>query len=195
MRTAATTLLSLACLCTMSTAQAQTLTRAQQIAAAVSPAPAELQQDAAVMVFENGRWTTVRQGTNEMICLGDEPGDDRFHVACYHKALDPFMARGRELEAAGTPRDQIQQIREREARAGTPWKMPDVPAALYSYTGPAGSFDPATGQVKGLGKLHVIYVPFATQETTGLTTTPGPGVPWLMNPGMPWAHIMLMPSE
>ena len=30
-----------------------------------------------------------------MICLADDPNESpRWHVACYHKALEPFMARG-----------------------------------------------------------------------------------------------------
>ena len=36
-----------------------------------------------------------------MACLANSPGVDRWHVACYHRSLEPFMARGHELRAAG----------------------------------------------------------------------------------------------
>ena len=74
--------------------------------------------------------------------------------------------------------------------------MPRQPTALYSLTGPAGSFDPATGAVRGANRVYVVYIPYATPETTGLSPTPATGTPWLMNPGKPWAHIMLVqPAE
>ena len=42
----------------------------------------------------------------------------------------------------------------------------------------------------------MIYVPFATAETTGLPVKPIPGgAPWLMNPGTGGAHIMINPPR
>jgi hypothetical protein len=41
----------------------------------------------------------------------------------------------------------------------------------------------------------VIYVPFATAETTGLSTKPVENGPWLMDPGTPGAHIMITPTR
>jgi len=40
--------------------------------------------------------------------------------------------------------------------------------------------------------LYVIYIPYATVESTGLATSPvSEGAPWLMDAGKPWAHIMV----
>jgi hypothetical protein len=40
----------------------------------------------------------------------------------------------------------------------------------------------------------VIYIPYATAESTGLPAKPGsPGMPWIMNPGTARAHIMIDP--
>ena len=52
--------------------------------------------------------------------------------------------------------------------------------------------DPVTGIVSGAEPLYVIYVPYATPESIGLSTVPVGGQPWLMFPGLPWAHIMIM---
>lgn len=177
------------------TASAQQRTPEEQIRAAVAPAPIEMQDGAKVLGYSaEGKLVTLREGTNDLICLADDPEDDRFHVACYHNSLEPFMARGRELAAEGKSREEIQQIREDEANQGV-FKMPEAPAALYSFTGPVDSFNYETGEVDGAGRLYVVYIPYATAETTGLSTTPSTGSPWLMNPGKPWAHIMLIPES
>jgi hypothetical protein len=72
--------------------------------------------------------------------------------------------------------------------------MPSDPAALYSLTGPVDSLDPATGEVTGARRLFVLYVPFATGESTGLPTTGRVGEPWLMDAGTAKAHIMFVPD-
>jgi hypothetical protein len=167
---------------------------AEQIAAAVLPLPADLRASATVMGYApDGRFVTLRDGAGAMTCLASNPKMERFHVACYHKSLEPFMARGRELRAQGVTGVQVDSVRFREARAGT-LKLPKEPALLYSLTG--GSYDPATGAATGSRPLFVVYMPYATAESTGLSATPvrGGGVPWIMLPGTPKAHIMFTPS-
>jgi hypothetical protein len=165
---------------------------AQQIAAAVLPLPADLREGATVMGYApDGKFVTLRQGSGAMHCLASNPKSERFHVACYHKSLEPFMARGRELRAEGVRGDQVDSVRFREARTGQ-LKLPKEPALLYSLTG--GSFDPATGTATGARPLFVVYVPFATSESTGLSARATTGAPWIMSPGTPKAHIMFTPS-
>jgi hypothetical protein len=168
----------------------------QQIAGAVAPLPPELREDAIVLGYRPlGRGlVTLREGSGEMICLADDPFEaERFHAACYHRSLEPFMARGRELRAQGViDRAIIDSVRQAEAESGA-LPMPEHPAALYSLTGPAGAFDAATGEVTGATPLFVLYMPWATAEVTGLSARPKRGEPWIMFPGKPWAHIMLVP--
>jgi hypothetical protein len=167
---------------------------AQQIAAAVLPLPADLRANATVMGYApDGRFVTLREGTGAMTCLASNPAMPRFHVACYHKSLEPFMARGRELRAHGVTGDRVDSVRFREARAGK-LRLPKEPALLYSLTG--GSYDAATNSASGARPLFVVYMPYATAESTGLSATPvrGGGVPWIMFPGTPKAHIMFTPA-
>lgn len=161
-----------------------------QVAEAVAALPAELRDAAAVLGYrgESGELVKLRAGTNGMVCLADSPNDEKFHVACYHESLEPFMARGRRLRADSLERQEIMRIRREEIEAGT-LPFPDHPAALYSLTG--GSYNPESGEVEGAEGLHVIYLPYATPESTGLSTAPSESVPWLMFPGMPWAHVMI----
>ena len=165
-----------------------------QIAGAVMAAPADQRASATVIGYDTqGRTTTLRKGTGHLVCLADDPRKDGFSVACYHKDLEPFMARGRELAAAGTKGvGPAEDVRYKEIAAGT-LTMPKAPALLTVVQGTA--FDAATTTVTDAYTRWVIYTPNATAESTGLPTTPGPGVPWLMFPGTPGAHIMISPSR
>lgn len=163
---------------------------AKQVAAAVAAAPQELRDDATVLGYNDSKkLVTLREGKGDMVCLADDPSVEQFHVACYHKALEPFMARGRALRAEGVKGDQVDSARFREIKAGK-LKMPSTPSALYTLTGPPTSFDPETSKVTGARWLYVVYIPGATTASTGLTEKPAPGVPWIMFPGTPKAHIM-----
>jgi hypothetical protein len=163
---------------------------AEQIAAAVLPLPEELRDGATVLGYrEPGRLVELRRGTNEMRCLALYVMRQDFHVACYHNALEPFMARGRALRAQGVQGTQVDTVRFREIAAGT-LPMPAY-GTLYSITTPRANFDPATRTVRDAGLLAVVYIPGATAESTGLTTRPRSDGPWLMFPGTPKAHIMM----
>lgn len=173
-------------------AQSAIPTAEQQIIAAVSPAPEKMQDDATVLGYNtDGELVTLREGNNELICLADEPADDRFHVACYHKDLEPFMKRGRELRDKGMSGDEIREIRENEIESGDLY-MPEHPTTLYSLTGPADGWDYLNNSLREARPLYVVYIPYATVEQTGLASRPvSQGAPWLMDAGTPWAHIMV----
>ena len=179
-------------------AQAQTPAPAPaelQVRSAVAALPAQFRETATVLGYQSaaGALTQIRAGTGQFICLADDPKEARFHVACYHKSLEPLMARGRELRASGVTGAGVDSVRSTEAASGK-LKMPAQPAALYSLTAATGSPDAQTGLVAGSRALHVIYVPFATSETTGLPTRAEGNAPWLMGAGTFKAHIMFTPT-
>jgi hypothetical protein len=155
-------------------------------------APDALRKDARVYGYDaEGEWQTLREGNNELTCVADDPGKSNFHVACYFNGLEPFMKRGRELSAEGLSREDVDKKRAEEIESGE-LELPGKPMALYSLTGEEGAYDYETGTLKKASPLTVVYTPFGTQESTGMTTAPaGPGAPWLMEAGMPWAHIMI----
>ena len=96
------TLMSAATLVTLATAPAASSAQtgaippaAEQIAAAVLPLPAEMRDGAMIMGYKvKDKLEVLRPGTNNMICLALYVSRPDFHVACYHKGLEPFMARG-----------------------------------------------------------------------------------------------------
>lgn len=171
------------------------LPEARQVELAVTALPPEFQESATVLGYREpgGELVQLRAGSGPFICLADDPSDTRFHVPCYHRDLEPFMRRGREIRATGvTGVDEIDAIRYAEIEAGT-LPMPAM-AALYSRNAAPGDWDPATGEVRTDSRLYVIYVPGATAESTGISPRPKAGEPWLMLPGTPKAHIMFTPN-
>jgi len=167
-----------------------------QIKMAVLAAPEDFREDAKVYGYDaSGDWTVLREGSNEMICIADDPEADGFSVSCYHEDLEPFMERGRTLKKEGKNFKQIFDTREEEAKSGG-LKMPSAPATLYVLTADKADFDASKGKVDNTYLRYVVYIPWATQESTGLALKPDvPGMPWIMNPGTHRAHIMISPPK
>lgn len=165
-----------------------------QIKTAVLPVP-EKERDAA-MVYGydgDGELVVLRKGTNNLVCIADNPSKKGINVACYSKKMEPFMARGRELSAKGLSGEEREKIREKEVAMGK-LKMPKEPSMMYVYYGKEEDYDTKTGELQNAKFRYVIYTPFATTESTGLPDKPhAPGMPWLMDPGTHRAHIMVGP--
>ncbi|MEQ8904206.1 hypothetical protein [Ekhidna sp.] len=163
-----------------------------QLKTAVLAAPEHQRAEAAVLGFnKDGELVSLREGTNDFVCIADDPSKDGFSVAAYHKSLEPFMTRGRELKAQGLDFKQVFDKREEEVKAGT-LEMPDK-ATLYVTTGDPNE---ETGEIDNLYTRYVIYIPYATEESTGMPLSPpAPGAPWIMDPGTHRAHIMINPPK
>ena len=152
------------------------------ITTALMAAPAESRATSRVIGYNMaGEFVTLKEGDSEYIVLADDPKKDGFNAACYHKDLEPFMARGRALRAEGKSADEIFAIREAEVKSGK-IKIAQG-SALHIYYGPNTSYDPETSKVDGAKLRYVIYTPFATSASIGLPETPSaPNHPWIMNP-------------
>ncbi|MBO0933034.1 hypothetical protein [Fibrella aquatilis] len=165
-----------------------------QIKTAVLAAPTDKQAGATVYGYsDKSEFVLLRKGTNELVCLADDPAQKGLSVSCYHQDLEPFMKRGRELKQAGKKPADVLEAREQEVKAGK-LKMPAQPTTLYAYSAKPENYDPATGAVKDGYLRYVVYIPYATAESTGLPLKPeAPGMPWIMDPGTHRAHIMINP--
>jgi hypothetical protein len=165
-----------------------------QIKTAVLAAPEDKRAGAMVYGYDaKGKFVVLRKGTNEIICLADNPNQKGFSVSCYHQDLEPFMARGRELKDGGKTTQEIFDIREAEAKSGK-LAMPKQASNLQVYSATEENYNATTGEVKKGSFRYVVYIPWATAASTGLPTKPeAPGMPWIMNPGTHRAHIMIDP--
>jgi len=174
----------------------QKLNAEQQIASALLAAPVEGRDKAMVYGYgESGEFMILREGSNEFICIADDPGKDGFQVVSYHKSLEPMMAKGRILNGEGKSRAEKEAIREEEAKSGK-MSLPETPATLHIYYGKNAYFNTDSGLVENAKYRYVVYIPYATQESTGLSLAPnGSSHPWLMFPGKYNAHIMITPEN
>lgn len=165
------------------------------IATALMAVPAESREGCKVIGFNMaGEWVTFREGSNEFIVITDDPSKPGFNAACYHQDLEPFMARGRELRAHGKSGGEIFDIREAEAKSGQ-LEMGNPGSTLHIYYGSKTNYEPETNKVEDAIYRYVVYLPFATSESTGLPEVPiSPDHPWIMNPGTHRAHIMISPK-
>jgi len=168
---------------------------ATQIKLALLAAPDDKKEGATVYGYSsNKELILLRKGTNELICLSDDPAEPGFSVACYHRDLDAFMKRGRDLRKAGKSQEEVFNTREQEVKEGK-LIMPKMPTSLFVYSAKAKDYDSIKAEVKNGYLRSVIYIPYATSESTGLPLKPeAPGMPWLMNPGTHGAHIMINPK-
>ena len=165
-----------------------------QIKTATLPAPEEDKDGAMVYGYDaSGELVVLREGTNNLVCIGDDISKEGISVSCYSKKLEPFMARGRELSAEGKDFNEKREIRGAEVASGK-IPMPKEPSMTYIYYGKEENYDKSTGELKDGQFRYVIYTPFATPESTGLPIKPhAKGMPWLMDPGTHRAHIMIGP--
>lgn len=175
---------------------AQSSGDAHLINQALAAAPDEMKEAARVLAYkDDGTYRVVREGSNELTCVADNPGADNFEVVCFHSDLEEYMSRGRDLRAEGMSGGESVVARGEEIEAGT-LAFPTTPTTLYIRYGDNASYDEASGEVVNSQLRYVIYTPYATAETTGLpTTAAGPGAPWLMLPGDWRAHIMITPPS
>lgn len=165
-----------------------------QVKTALLAAPSDKRAGAMVYGYnEKGEFVVLQKGSNEFICIADDPKSAGLSVSCYHKDLEPFMARGRALKAQGKTFKEIFDIREAEAKSGK-LKMPKQAANLQVFSADAENYNATTGEVKKGHFRYVVYIPWATAASTGLPAKPeAAGMPWIMDPGTHRAHIMIDP--
>lgn len=167
-------------------------TKEWQIETALLAAPDGEKESASVRGYNDaGEFVWLREGSGTLICVADDPEADGFSVASYHRDLEPYMEFGRELRTQGMDFRQVFDAREEAVKSGG-LQMPDK-ATLCVLT---GEVNEETGEIENAYKRYVVYIPYATSESTGLPLQPAsPGAPWIMDPGTHRAHIMINPPR
>lgn len=141
-----------------------------------------------------GELIVLKDANGHLTCLADDPSKKGVELVCYHNKLDAFMQRGRDLRNEGKSTKELRAIRKAEIESGE-LEYPKEQSMLYVFKGDTKNIDLETGTVKNGNLRYVVYVPYGTQETTGLPLSPAqPGMPWLMDPGTHRAHIMITPK-
>lgn len=176
--------------------QAKILPAEVQIKTALLAAPEMYSDEATVLGYnKDGKLVTLREGSNGMVCLADDPNKEGIDVACYGVELEPYMARGRQLIAEGKTEAEKREIRKEEIDGGK-LKMPEEPAMVYVLAAEDTDLNTETGELQNSKIRYVLYKPYMSGESTGLPTKPqAPGMPWLMDADTHRSHIMITPSN
>lgn len=152
----------------------------ETIELAVLALPDSLRDGAAVIRYEKGERIVLREGTNGLICQPDDPDVAGIAIWCYPTTHDAYARRWYGLEATGLSAKEVNDRIAEEIRSGE-LEWPDA-AVNYNLRGPGLDNAVAT---------TVVYVPFATGESLGITEERSFYRPWLMFPGTAFAHIMI----
>ena len=164
-----------------------------QIAAAVLPLPATLRSGATVRGYDaNLAPVVLRQGSNNMVCSGDRPGDNLFDVRCYERAFQAVIDRRREIGPNPTP-DGGEARLVAEIKTGKV-KLPDYVTAGYRMEGPITAYDPRTRTwTAAIERWESIHFPFQTAADIGLPEESyREGMrPYVMSSGTWWSHVMI----
>jgi len=164
----------------------------RQIELAVMAAPEAEREASTVLGYDaTGKLVRLREGSNGLTCLADDPEKKGISVACYSDGLEPYMQLGRDLRAEGKSNDEVFDLREEAVKSGA------ITIPVNSINNVLmGKLNAMTGELEDTYLRYVIYIPYATPETTGIPLVPsGPGGPWIMDPGTHRAHIMINPPK
>jgi hypothetical protein len=163
-------------------ASAVAQTPADTIERALTPAPRNMKEGAAVIKFKaDGTYDTLKPGTNRLICYdrSGEPGQQPFAVQCTSVANIPRIVQNRKFEAM-TDKAAKQAALDAAEKDGTRAK-PEFGSVWYTMN----------GADKDHARVHVtIAVPGATTQSMGLPSDNKQGGVWIMNAGTSTAHLM-----
>lgn len=175
--------------------QENSMSKEAQINLATHFLPEKDKNEAKVLGYTgNAEMAVLRDSDSYLTCVADDPNKDGIQIVCYYSDLEDFFQRGRVLKSEGKTPIEVREIRKNEIEADQ-LHFPKGQSMLYVFSGKEEKLNVETGELAE-GKLrYVVYIPYATQESTGLPLSPSaPGMPWLMDPGTHRAHIMVMPN-
>ena len=155
-------------------------TPAETIEKALTPAPRNMKEGAAVLKFKaDGTYDTLKPGTNRLICYdrSGEPGQQPFAVQCSSVANIPRIVQNKKFEAMPNKGKAAIEAAEKD---GTRVK-PEFGSVWYTMN----------GADKDHARVHTtIAVPGATTQSMGLPSDNKQGGVWIMNAGTSTAHLM-----
>ena len=142
-------------------------------------------QATVVRFDELGDFEVLREGSNNLFCIADEPGDDRFSVECHPKAMMTYLER-KQKRALSDNKDELDRLIAEDIRTGT-LAFPVGARSMFV----SGSINTSTGVPDSVRVWDELAVPFANEEQTGITTEDAGMDLWLMGEDSHRAHIMV----
>ena len=151
-------------------------TDAELIANAMSAAPKSISRDATIIVMENDKMRTLRQGKGEFTCVPDDPASPGNDPMCLDKnAMDWLQAL---MEHKEPPKGKVGLIYMlqggSDASNDDPFATSPPPGKKWVETGP-----------------HVMVVGATELLGNYPRNADDPSKPYIMWPGTPYQHVMM----
>ena len=156
---------------------------AQLIEQALAAAPGRAREGAAVVKWAaDHTYTTIKEGTNQLVCYSraDERDRPQFAVQCTSKMNLERVAQNRRFHAESTDAEG-----ERALVAAADANGTRVKSEFGSVWRSMNGADQASARVHA-----TIALPGATTSSTGFPDNPSQGVAWIMAAGTSEAHLM-----
>ena len=157
---------------------------AELIEQALAAAPRRARDDASVVKWSaDHTYTTIKEGTNEIVCYSRADQRDRppFAVQCTVKANLERVTQNRRFRSESTDAEGERALVAAAAQNGTRVK-PEYGSFFSSMNGP----DQASA-----GVHTTIAMPEATTASAGFPDSRDQGGAWIMAAGTSEAHLML----
>jgi hypothetical protein len=175
------------------------LTEAEEIALARSAAPAEVTDEATILVLRDGRYHTAAEGSNGVTCMVSRSLPLSLEPICYDpeasRTILQIEIRRVELRLAGCPPEEVDQRVEQAIGSGE-FALPQRPAMAYMMSAGQILYSDADTRVGAfLPHIH-LYMPYATPEQFGGLGGGLPAAPAAMfDAGKPTANLIVFVRE
>ncbi len=175
------------------------LSEAEEIALARSAAPAEVTDEATILVLRDDRYYTVAEGSNGVTCMVSRSLPLSIEPICYDpeasRTILPMEIKRVELRLAGHSPEEVER-RIAEAIGTGEFTLPRRPAMAYMMSAGQVLYSDADTKVGAfLPHIH-LYMPYATAEQFGgLGPNPPVGPATISDAGKPTANLIVIVRE
>jgi hypothetical protein len=148
----------------------QLLSRAEEIALALSAAPEHLRKGAAVYALEKNGYVLVRESLNGFTCIVNRDHPLNIKPTCYDAegtaTILPKVLRVGELLMQGKSTEEISQEIDAGFKSGK-FISPRRPGVAYMLSGDIRNFNARTGKVESFPPHVMFYAPNLTNADIG----------------------------
>ena len=168
----------------------------QQIAIAMSAAPAEVSANATIYVLQKSGYVKARDGSNGFTCAIDREFVTTMEPECFDaegtKTIFQTRLRTEQLRAQGKSEEEIKADISDGYKSGK-YHAPSKPGIVYMLSNQNRVFDPSSKQVISFPGHLMFYAPYATAADLGYQSNPA--LPYLVHPGQPDALMIVVPAK
>lgn len=169
----------------------------QEVALALSAAPAHLRDSAGVWALQADGWVKVRDSSNGFTCAVNRDHPLARKPTCWDAegtaTILPVVRRWGELLLQGIAPDSIRKVIAAGFRDGT-YISPRRPGVAYMLSDSIRRYLPRTGKLGGFPPHVMFYAPNLTNQDIGFNGDFTTGLPFIGYQGPQGYMIMVTPS-